>query len=148
MAYLKSTKRPKVINSELLDGVDRVSRSIEGCIKLAESVLSLTKTQQNPETSNIRRDRIGDMLSGIDRVDSTLIECINMAEKTHRLHQQDSTGKSCGKPKKANPRLKRIGPPLSGNPQVPSPKLLHKWTPEPSDFSDPLFDDLLSHGKS
>ena len=92
MAYLKSTKRPEVINSELLDGVDRVSRSIEGCIKLAESVLSLTKTQQNPETSNVRRDRIGDMLSGIDRVDSTLIECINMAEKTHRLPLREPPG--------------------------------------------------------
>ena len=32
---LKSIKRPKINNSELLDGVDRVSRSIEGCIKLA-----------------------------------------------------------------------------------------------------------------
>ena len=39
VAYLKSIKRPKIVNSELLDGVDRVSRSIEGCIKLAESTL-------------------------------------------------------------------------------------------------------------
>ena len=37
--YLKSIKRPKIVNSELLDGVNRVSRSIEGCIKLAESAL-------------------------------------------------------------------------------------------------------------
>ena len=34
VTYLKSIKRPKVVNPELLDGVDRVSRSIEGCIKL------------------------------------------------------------------------------------------------------------------
>ena len=32
LTYLKSIKRPKINNSELLDGVDRVSRSIEGCI--------------------------------------------------------------------------------------------------------------------
>ena len=52
MAYLKSIKRPKIDNSELLDGVDRVSRSIEGCIKLAESALGSSKTQQNPEALN------------------------------------------------------------------------------------------------
>ena len=39
VAYLKSIKCPKIVNSELLDGVDRVSRSIEGCIKHAESAL-------------------------------------------------------------------------------------------------------------
>jgi len=39
LTYLKSIKHPKIDNSELLDGVDRVSRSIEGCIKLAESAL-------------------------------------------------------------------------------------------------------------
>jgi len=43
VAYLKSIKHPKIVNSELLDGVDRVSRSIEGCIKLAESALDSTK---------------------------------------------------------------------------------------------------------
>ena len=41
--YLKSIKRPRVDNSEVLDGVDRVSRSIMGCIKLAESALGPTK---------------------------------------------------------------------------------------------------------
>ena len=49
---LKSIKRPKINNSELLDGVDRVSRSIEGCIKLAESALGSSKIQQNPEALN------------------------------------------------------------------------------------------------
>ena len=43
VAYLKSIKRPRVVNSELLDGVDRVSRSIEGYIKLAKSALDQTK---------------------------------------------------------------------------------------------------------
>ena len=35
VAYLMSIKCPNVVNSKLLDGVDLVSRSIEGCIKLA-----------------------------------------------------------------------------------------------------------------
>ena len=43
MTYLKSIKRPKIINTELLDGVDQVSRSVEGCIKLAESSLGSSK---------------------------------------------------------------------------------------------------------
>ena len=48
VAYLKSIKRHKIVNSKLLDEVDRVSRSIEGCIKLAESALSSSKTHGTP----------------------------------------------------------------------------------------------------
>ena len=44
VTYLKSIKRPKINNSELLDGVDRVSRSLERCIKLAESALGSSQT--------------------------------------------------------------------------------------------------------
>ena len=36
-AHLKTIKRPKIKNSELLAGVDQVSRSIKSCIKLAET---------------------------------------------------------------------------------------------------------------
>ena len=43
VTYLKSIKRPKTVNSKLLDSVDRVSRSIEGCIKLAKSTLGSSK---------------------------------------------------------------------------------------------------------
>jgi len=43
VTYLKTIKRPKIVDSELLDGVDRVSRSIEGCIKLADSALGSSK---------------------------------------------------------------------------------------------------------
>ena len=35
----KTIKRPKIKNSGLLAGVDQVSRSIEGCIKLVETAL-------------------------------------------------------------------------------------------------------------
>ena len=41
MAYHKSIKCPRIVNSELLDRVDRVSRSIEG----ASSLLNLLLTQ-------------------------------------------------------------------------------------------------------
>ena len=40
MAHLKTIKRPKIKNSELLAGVDQVSWSIKGCIKLAKTTLS------------------------------------------------------------------------------------------------------------
>ena len=42
---LKTIKRPKINNSELLVGVDRVSRSIKGCIKLAESAIGSSTSQ-------------------------------------------------------------------------------------------------------
>ena len=45
LAHLKTTKRSKIKNSELLAGVDQVSRSIEGCIKLAETALSSSAPQ-------------------------------------------------------------------------------------------------------
>ena len=48
LAHLKTIKRPKIKNSELLAGVDQVSRSIESCIKLAETALSSSAPQQNP----------------------------------------------------------------------------------------------------
>ena len=48
--HLKTIKRPKIVNLELLDGVDWVSRSIEGCIKLVESALGSSKSQQYPES--------------------------------------------------------------------------------------------------
>ena len=40
LAHLKTIKRPKIKNSELLTEVDQVSRSIECCIKLAETAPS------------------------------------------------------------------------------------------------------------
>ena len=80
------------------------------------------------------------MFSEIDRVDSSLIDCINMVKSTLQHKKHDSTGKSYKKPEKANHRLERMGPPLSGKTQDPSPKPTHKWTSEPTDIPDPLFD--------
>ena len=45
-----------------------------------------------------------------------------------------------GNSKRQTPRLAQMGPSPSGKPQIPSPKPDHKWTPEPTDISDPLFD--------
>ena len=80
------------------------------------------------------------MLSGIDRVDFKLIDCIKMAKTTLQNKKQNSGGEICGKPEEANPRLVWMEPSLSGKPQNPSPKPAHKWTPEPTDISDSLFD--------
>ena len=110
MAYLKSIKRPKIANSELLDGVDRASRLIEGCIKLVESALGSSKTQQNPEALNPPQERSGDILSGVDRVDSMLVDCIKIAESTLQNKKQKSGGGICGRSGKTNPQLVRMGP--------------------------------------
>jgi hypothetical protein len=101
---------------------------------LAEYLFRLGKRDTNTHGA-----RTGDMFSWIDRVDSSLVDCINVAENTLQHKEQDLIGKSCGKLRKANPPLERMGPTLSGKPQDPSPKPIHKWTPEPTDISDPLF---------
>ena len=80
------------------------------------------------------------MFSGIDRVDSMLIDCINLAESTLQNKKQNLGREICGKPEKANPRFDPMGPSLSGKPQNVPSKPAHKWTPEPTDISDPLFD--------
>ena len=48
LTHLKTIKHPKIKNSELLAGVDQVSRSIEDCIKLAETALGSSKDDQTP----------------------------------------------------------------------------------------------------
>ena len=52
LTHLKIIKRPKIKNSELLDGVNRVSRSIKGCIKLVKNILGSSTSQQNPKALN------------------------------------------------------------------------------------------------
>ena len=133
VTYLKSIKCPKINNSELLDGVDQVSRSIEGCIKLAESALGSSKSQQNPEASNPPQERSGDILSGVDRVDSTLVDCIKMAEVTLQNKQQKSGGGICGRSGRTNPRLVRMGPSFSRKTQNPSPKTAPNRIPQPAE---------------
>jgi hypothetical protein len=52
LTRLKTIKRSKIKNSGLLAGVDQVSRSIEGCIKLAETALGTSSSQQIPKVLN------------------------------------------------------------------------------------------------
>ena len=94
-------------NSELLDGVDQVSRSIEGCIKLAESAFGSSKAQQNPEALNPPQERSVNILSGIDRVDSKFVDCIKMAESTLQNKEQKAGGGICGGAGETNPGLFR-----------------------------------------
>ena len=101
--HLNTIKRPKIKNSELLDGINRVSRSIEGCIKLAEMALGTPKSQ-NPEVLNPPQKRSGDILSGIDRVDSKLIDCIKLAKTTLPNKEQKMGGGICGGSGETNPR--------------------------------------------
>ena len=116
LTHLKSIKRPKIINNSELLEVDRVSRSIEGCIKLAESALGSSKTQQNPEALNPPHEQSGDILPGVNRVDSTLVSCIKMAEGTLQNKKQKSGGGICGKSRRTNPRLVRMGLSFSRKP--------------------------------
>jgi len=57
LTCLKSIKRSRINNSELLNGVNRVSRSIEDCFKLAESTLGSSASRQNPERLNPKKER-------------------------------------------------------------------------------------------
>ena len=131
MAHLKTIKCPKIKNSELLAGVDQVSRSIEGCIKVVETALSPSAPQENPKALNPLQKRSGDILSRIDRVNSKLANCIKVAESTLQNKEQKSGGGICGGAGETNPRLVRMGPSISRIPQSPSPKPAHTRTPIP-----------------
>ena len=96
LAHLKTIKRPKIKNPELLARVDQVSRSIEGCIKLAETALSSSAPQQNPKALNPPQKRSGDTLSGVDRVNPKLANCIKVAESILQNKEQKSGGGICG----------------------------------------------------
>ena len=65
---------------------------------------------------------------------------MKLAISTLQNKNQNLGSKTCGKHEEANPRLVRMGPSPSGKSQRPSPKPAHKWTPDPTDISDPLFD--------
>jgi len=145
LTHLKSIKRPKIDNSELLDGVDRVSRSIKGCIKLAESALGSSTSRQNPKALNPPKEWSGDILSGIDRVDSKLADCIKMAEGTLQNSKQKPGGGICGGSGMTNPWLVWMGPSISRKPQNPSPKPAHFRIPEPVEtLFDQDFDQFMN----
>ena len=53
LTHLKTIKGPTIKNLELLAGVDQVSRSIEGCIQLAETALGSSATQFICDTAEL-----------------------------------------------------------------------------------------------
>ena len=66
-----------------------------------------------------------------------------MAEDTLQTRdskKQDMTAKPRGKPEKANPRLDRMGKPISRTDRATSSSSSHNKTPKATHFSDPLFD--------
>ena len=143
LTRLKTIKRPKIKNSKLLDGVNRVSRSIEGCIKLAE--IALGPSHQNLEVLNPPQKRSSDILSGIDRVNSKLADCIKIAEGTLQNKEQKSGGRICRGSGETDPWLVRMGPPISRIPQSPSPEPAHIRTLEPVESSfDQDFDHFMN----
>ena len=59
LTHLKTIKRPKIKNSGLLARVDQVSRSIEGCIKLAETALGPSTSRKIPKALNPPAEEVG-----------------------------------------------------------------------------------------
>ena len=78
---------PRVDNSELLDGIDRVSNSLLDCINLAESTLRKKKSGIKHKEVNPQLQQMGGIFSGLDRTDDKLTSCIKLAEET--LKQDD-----------------------------------------------------------
>jgi len=72
------------IGSHLINGIDRVSRSLADCIDIAESSLRKKKTHFEPERSSPRLARMGDIFSELDRIDSKIVDCIKLAKDTLR----------------------------------------------------------------
>jgi hypothetical protein len=83
--YLKdlmAIPRPRVDNSDLLDGIDYVSHNIIDCINLAESSLRKKKSRTKPEKISHRPDRTSDIFSRLDRIDDKISYCIKLAQDT------------------------------------------------------------------
>ena len=82
-------------NSELLDGIDRVSNSLSDCINLAETSLCKRKSNIKHEKNSPQLDRTADIFSGLDRIDDKIACCIKLAEDTlnsGRLDEQEHSG--------------------------------------------------------
>ena len=83
--YLKdlmAIPRPRVDNSELLDGIDRVSDSITDWINIVESYLRKRKSSIKHEKTSPQPKHTGDIFSGLDRIDDKIAYCIKLAGET------------------------------------------------------------------
>ena len=85
--YLKDQmeiRRPWVDNSGLLNGIDRVSNSIEGCIKLAESSLRKKKSGVRFKKTTRKKKPSEDIFSSINHIDEKIRHYLQLAEDTRR----------------------------------------------------------------
>ena len=72
---LMKIRRPRVENSKLLNGIDRVSNSIEGCINLAESTLQRKKLALRFKKTTRKNKPSEDIFSSIDHIDEKIRHC-------------------------------------------------------------------------
>ena len=98
---------PKVDNSNLCDGIDRVSCSIADCIDPAESSLHKKKIRTELEKPSPRLDRSGDIFSGLDRIDSKIADRVKLVEDTLRTgsfdKQKEVRSETHWEPEKSSP---------------------------------------------
>ena len=83
--YLKDLmeiRHPRVDNSELLDGIDRVSNNIAGCITLAESTLRWKKNQVSFKKTIRKKTPTNNIFSSIDHIDEKITHCLRLAKDT------------------------------------------------------------------
>ena len=125
VAYLKSIKRPRTSNSELLNGVERVSQTITGCIELAESALQHFKTHQTQRSRT--HDVIGWETSSLGSIRLVLRSLI--VSRWQKTLSKSETAKSLDLFIEANPRLDRLGKPISGTDRASSSNLSCSKTP-------------------
>ena len=83
---------PKNNNSDLLDGIDRVTNKLAECVNLVQSTLDergLPRVQ-NPTITKSQSHHSDDIFTHIDRIDNTLLDCIKLSEYTLRAKEYDS----------------------------------------------------------
>jgi len=82
-SYLKDLmkiRHPRVDNSELLSGIGRVSKSIEGCINLAESSFWMKKSRATFKKATRKRKPSEDIFLKIDNIDEKIAKCLQLIE--------------------------------------------------------------------
>jgi hypothetical protein len=94
LKYLMKIRRPRVDNSELLNGIDQVSKSIEGCINLAESSLRKQKSRVSFKITTRKKKTSEDIFSSIDHIDEKIRHCLQLAEDT--LNKKKPYDRECG----------------------------------------------------
>ena len=79
---LMEIRCPRIGNFELLDGIDRVSNSIAGCINPAESALRKKKSRASFKKTTRKNKPTEDIFSSIDQIDEKIRHCLQLEEDT------------------------------------------------------------------